>query len=49
MPANSNPPYSHGLEVDDDANLYLTYYDKVNKTTHHCMIDTRIRLKGSVQ
>ena len=28
MPANSNPPYSHGLEVDADANLYLTYYDK---------------------
>ena len=28
MPANSNPPYSHGLEVDDDSNLYLTYYDK---------------------
>lgn len=28
MPANSNPPYSHGLEIDADANLYLTYYDK---------------------
>ena len=28
MPSNSNPPYSHGLELDADANLYLTYYDK---------------------
>ena len=24
MPPNSDPPYSHGLEIDDDANLYLT-------------------------
>ncbi len=32
MPADSNPPYSHGLEVDADANLYLTYYDKGDPT-----------------
>jgi hypothetical protein len=27
MPSDSNPPYSHALEVDADANLYLTYFD----------------------
>jgi hypothetical protein len=32
MPANSNPPYSHGLEMDAEANLYLTYYDKGDPT-----------------
>eukprot|EP01043_Picozoa_sp_COSAG02_P073565 COSAG02_NODE_14354_length_1281_cov_1.159898_2_plen_93_part_00 len=24
MPPNSDSPYAHGLEIDDDANLYLT-------------------------
>ena len=30
MPADSNPPYSHGLEVDEDSNIYLTYFDSAD-------------------
>ena len=30
MPPGANPPYSHGVELDDDANLYLTYFDSAD-------------------
>jgi len=30
MPTGSNPPYSHGLEVDEDSNIYLTYFDSAD-------------------
>lgn len=30
MPVNSSPPYSHGLERDDEDNLYLTYFDSAD-------------------
>lgn len=38
MPTNpaANPPYSHGLEVDGDQNIYLTYYDSADPT--RCLV-----------
>jgi hypothetical protein len=30
MPTGSNPPYSHGLEVDEDGSIYLTYFDSAD-------------------